>query len=217
MQETTRSRIKAAILLLAVFVPITLASFAYRSATGPGGFSGFGGAVNKGNLIMPPADVMDLDMRDASGQPVMESFEDIIARLPDPDDYNARPWSIVYLNSGACESACRERVHLLRQMHVALNKNQERVTRYYLNIAGEVPQETLQHLQTEFPGLGIAFTDAVAAQQKLAARDVDVTLRDGLIFFVDPVGNVMMYYDDSHPIEDIKADLDRLLAYSSLG
>lgn len=218
MQHATRSRIKAAVLLLAVFLPITLASFAYRSATSGGGFSGFGAAVNNGNLILPPADVSDLDMRDAAGQLLFESFENIVARLDDPDDYATRPWTIVYMNSGACEAECRERVHLLRQMHVGLGKHQERVGRYYLNLSGaDLPPETLDYLQTEFPGQGLAYTEAATVRQNLARHGIDITIENGVIMFVDPVGNVMMYYNDSHTIEQIKSDLDRLLAYSSLG
>src|SRR5690554_4558318 len=218
MQNATRSRIKAAVLLLAVFLPITLASFAYRSATGTGGFSGFGAAVNEGNLILPPADVSDLDMRDARGQLVRERFEDVVARLDDPDDYATRPWTIVYMNSGACQTECRERVHLLRQMHVGLGKHQERVTRYYLSLSGsDVPRETVDYLAAEFPGQGLAYTNAATVQQNLTGHGVDVKVQNGLIMFIDPVGNVMMYYDDGHSIEQIKSDLDRLLAYSSLG
>lgn len=218
MQHATRSRIKAAILLLAVFLPITLASFAYRSATGGGGFAGFGAAVNNGNLILPPADVSDLDLRDARGQVLFERFEDIVARLDDPDDYATRPWTIVYMNSGACETVCRERVHLLRQMHVGLGKHQERVTRYYVNLSGsDLPRETSDYLQAEFPGQGIAFTEAATVQQNLERHGVDITIQNGVIMFVDPVGNVMMHYDDSYTIEQIKSDLDRLLAHSSLG
>jgi len=37
------------------------------------------------------------------------------------------------------------------------------------------------------------------------------------VFFVDPVGNVMMYYEPHHPIQDIKTDLEKLLGLSSLG
>lgn len=217
MQNVTRSRVKAAVLLLAVFLPITLASFAYRSATS-GGFSGFGLAVNNGTLILPPADVSDLDMRDEAGQLVFERFEDIVARLDDPDDYAIRPWTIIYMNGGACDADCRERVHLLRQMHVGLGKHQERVTRYYLSISGtDVPGETVDHLLTEFPGQGLAYTNASTVEQNLQSHGVDISIEDGVIMFVDPVGNVMMYYDNSHTIEQIKSDLDRLLSYSSLG
>lgn len=218
MQETTRSRIKAAILLLAVFLPITLATFAYRSATSGGGFSGFGAAVNKGHLMLPPADVSDLQVRDAGGQLLLENFEDIVARLDDPDDYALQPWTIVYMHQGACESACRERVHLLRQMHVSLGKNAERVTRYYVNLNGtDMPQESLDHLLNEHPGLGIGYTEAATVRNNLLERGHDVNIGSGVIMFVDPVGNVMMHYDDSHSIEDIKSDLVRLLEYSSLG
>ena len=78
MQEMTRSKMKLAFLLLIAFVPITLATFAFRSASEAGFFSG---TVNRGNLINPPADVTDLDMHNVAGQPVFKSFEEMVAEL----------------------------------------------------------------------------------------------------------------------------------------
>ncbi|ALO44725.1 hypothetical protein [Pseudohongiella spirulinae] len=216
MQEMTRSKIKLAFLLLVAFVPITLATFAFRNA-GEGGF--LSGTVNKGFLINPPADITDLDMRTADGSPIFKSFEEIIALLESDDDYEAQPWHIVYVNTQDCEETCRERVHLLRQMHITLNKNTPRVRRYYLHAATEdLTDPTAQHFRAEFPSMGVAFGNAGIIQNNLSAKGLNLQLADdNYIFFVDPVGNVMMYYTSEHSIADIKADLEKLLRHSSLG
>lgn len=216
MKEMTRSKLKLAFLLLVAFVPITMATFAFRAATDSGFFAS---TVNKGNFILPPADIADLDMRDAQGELVFRSFEEILASLENDDDYETQPWLMVYINGGACEEACRERIFYLRQLHIALGKHTQRVRRYYLHASHEpIPQNTADYFREEFPSMGIAFSDASVIQQRLAEKGVDIDLSTGTyVFFVDPVGNVMMYYDKTHRTEDIKSDLDRLLKYSSLG
>ncbi len=217
MKDLTRSKLKLAFLLLIAFVPITMATFAFRAATESGGFGG--GTVNKGNFILPPADITDLGMSDAEGAPMFSSFEEFVATLESEEDYEAQPWLMVYVNAGACDAACEERVFYLRQLHIVLGKNVERVRRYYLHAdTAPIAQQTAEHFREEYPSMGIAYSSAQQLQQNLAAKGVDIDLSaDDYVFFVDPVGNVMMYYDGSHTTEDIKTDLDRLLRHSSLG
>ncbi len=217
MKDLTRSKLKLAFLLLIAFVPITMATFAFRAATENGGFGG--GTVNKGNFILPPADITDLGMADATGAPMFSSFEEFVATLESEEEYDAQPWLMVYVNAGACDAACEERVFYLRQLHIVLGKNVERVRRYYLHAdSAPIAQQTADHFREEYPSMGIAYSSAQQLQQSLAAKGVDIDLStDDYVFFVDPVGNVMMYYDGSHTTEDIKTDLDRLLRHSSLG
>lgn len=216
MQDTTRSKLKLAFLLLIAFVPITMATFAYRTAMENGGF---GGTVNKGNFILPPADITDLAMTDSSGNPLFRSFEEIVAEIENDDDYVAQPWMIVYLTASQCDANCRERIHLLRQMHITLGKNQPRVRRFYLNTTGALlPEETATFFRDEFPSMGIAQGDRDLIIQNLSGKGITLDLQNNsYVFFVDPVGNVMMYYEPHHSIEDIKTDLERLLDLSSLG
>ncbi|MEX0739259.1 MAG: hypothetical protein WD071_07950 [Pseudohongiella sp.] len=217
MKDLTRSKLKLAFLLLIAFVPITMATFAFRAATESGGFGG--GTVNKGNFILPPADITDLGMSDADGAPMFSSFEEFVATLESEEDYDAQPWLMVYVNAGACDEVCEERVFYLRQLHITLGKNVERVRRYYLHAdTAPIAQSTATHFRQEFPSMGIAYSSVALLQENLAAKGVNIDLSaDDYVFFVDPVGNVMMYYDGSHTTDDIKTDLDRLLRHSSLG
>jgi len=66
--------------------------------------------------------------------------------------------------------------------------------------------------------MGIAYGSAQDIESNLAAKNLTLDLgQDDYVFFVDPVGNVMMYFTREHSIEEIKSDLERLLKYSSLG
>lgn len=216
MLDHTKNRLKLAFLLFIAFVPITLATLAYRNAVENGGFVS---TVNKGNLIMPPADITDLAMTDVSGAPLFKSFEEIIADIESDDDYIPQPWMMVYVTATTCDAVCEERVHLLRQMHITLNEDMPRVRRYYLNATGdELPAQTAEYFKQEFPSMGIAQGNKQTILDNLAAKNIVLDLENNsYVFFVDPVGNVMMYYDPHHPIQDIKTDLEKLLGLSSLG
>lgn len=216
MVDHTKNRLKLAFLLFIAFVPITLATLAYRNAVENGGFVS---TVNKGNLIMPPADITDLAMTDVSGAPLFKSFEEIIAEIESDDDYIPQPWMMVYVTATTCDAVCEERVHLLRQMHITLNEDMPRVRRYYLNATGdELPAKTAEFFKQEFPSMGIAQGNKQTILDNLAAKNIVLDLENNsYVFFVDPVGNVMMYYEPQHPIQDIKTDLEKLLGLSSLG
>lgn len=216
MNDTTRSKLKLAFLLLIAFVPITMATFAYRSAIENGSF---GGTVNKGNFILPPADVTDLAMTDADGNAMFRSFEEVIAEIENDDDYVVQPWMMVYVTGSNCDVNCKDRIHLLRQMHITLGKNQPRVRRYYLNATGQqLPDDIATFFREEYPSMGIAQGNRNEIISRLSAKGITLDLENNsYVFFVDPVGNVMMYYEPHHTIEDIKSDLERLLDLSSLG
>lgn len=216
MQDITRSKLKLAALLLIAVVPITMATFAFRAAVESGGLFS---TVNKGNLILPPLDVTALDMRELeTGAMRFLSFEERVAGL-DPDDYSPEPWTLVFVNTRACADDCRERVHYLRQMHVRLNREQHRVRRYYLHVGSAMIAEgDRTFFNDEFPGMGIVVGQRELIQRNLRDGGVDIDLgEDNYIFVVDPVGNVMMYYDSSHSTQDIMSDVQRLLQNSSLG
>lgn len=214
MNESTKSKLKLSALLLIVALPVTLASVSFRSAIN----GGLGGTANNGTLISPPVDITALDMRDSEGALVFRSFEEEVAGVA-VDDYQPRPWLMVYVNGSECEEQCLERLHFLRQLHVALGKDIQRVRRYYLH-ASEAPitEANASHFETEFPSMGIAYSNADALTRNLQEAGVDLSLEtEDYVLFVDPVGNVMMYYTREQTPQEIMSDLEHLLKYSSLG
>lgn len=214
MNESTKSKLKLTALLLVVALPITLASVSFRSAID----GGLGSTANNGTLILPPMDISGLDMRDDKGVVVFRSFEEEVQGV-NPDDYQPRPWLMVYVNGSDCEAACKERLHFLRQLHVALGKDIQRVRRYYLHASEQpIAEATAAHFEAEFPSMGIAYSNAETLTQNLRAAGVELSLdTEDYILFVDPVGNVMMYYTKEQTPQEIMSDLEHLLRYSSLG
>jgi hypothetical protein len=126
---------------------------------------------------------------------------------------------LLYVTANECETSCKERIHYLQQLHIALGKNIQRVRRYYLHASEQpIPTDIAEYFRAEFPSMGIAYSDAEALEQNMQAAGVNLPLSsESYIVLVDPVGNVMMYYTDENTAEDIMIDLETLLKYSSLG
>lgn len=216
MNAETKNKVKLAILMLAAILPITFATVSFRNAMEDGGF---GGDLNKGVLINPPADISALDMSDEEGRPMFRVFEDVIAELASDDDYEIQPWMMVYLSASECNETCLNKLHELRQLHVALGKDITRVRRYFLNATNhELGGENRQKFRDEYPSMGVAHGDYQNIRKNLSLNGATLNLpAEDYILFVDPVGNVMMYYSADKTAQDIMSDLETLLRHSSLG
>tara|TARA_R110001592_G_scaffold82094_5_gene243337 strand:+ start:5296 stop:5946 length:651 start_codon:yes stop_codon:yes gene_type:complete len=216
MSPETKNKLKLTFLLLITALPVSLATMSFKSAIENGDIAA---TSNKGHLIIPPADISALDMRDREGNPAFLTFEEELATLSDSEEYEIKPWLLVFVTAKECEVACMERVHYLQQLHIALGKNIQRVRRYYINASGEAfDTQTATVFRDEYPSMGITYSDAAVLERNLREAGAELTLDDqDYVILIDPVGNVMMYYTDEHSAEDIMTDLETLLKYSSLG
>lgn len=215
MDPVTRTRLKAAALILMVVIPITLATWAFQIAVESGAVFN---TTNNGNLINPPVDITALDMREADGELQFRSFEERIEDV-DADDYVPDPWLMVIVSARPCQAQCLDRVRGLRQLHVTLGGDMPRLRRYFLHAQpSPLPEELRSRLRENFPSMGLSFGDSQRIESGLSEGGVALDLQEDLyVFIVDPVGNVMMYYDSSHGLQEIQDDLERLLEFSSLG
>jgi hypothetical protein len=216
MSPDTKNKLKLTFLLLITALPVTLATMSFQSADENGEVAS---TSNKGTLINPPADISVLGMRDSEGNPAFRSFEDEIATLGDTEEYEIKPWLLVFVTAQQCATACEERLYYLQQLHIALGKNIQRVRRYYINAAAEpLAVETANMFREDFPSMGIVYSDATSLENNLREAGARLSLRDeDYVLLIDPVGNVMMYYSSEQSAEDIMTDLETLLKYSSLG
>ncbi|KAF0844142.1 cytochrome oxidase Cu insertion factor (SCO1/SenC/PrrC family) [Methylovorus glucosotrophus] len=129
-------------------------------------------------------------------------------------------WSMVYV-TGPCRESCEERLHLMRQIHVSMDKNMGRVQRILIS-----SDTHLQAMQERYPDLIILHApssevQAYAQQFQLtgapsATHEAPVT-DNNTIYLVDPLANLMMYFPASLAPGDIRADIARLLNYAWAG
>jgi cytochrome oxidase Cu insertion factor (SCO1/SenC/PrrC family) len=211
------SKLKLSIILLAICVPIALATLVFNMSEGRSSF----GTTSKGVLIQPVLDISELGLTDQNGQAAYQTFEEITASVS-PDDYKPRPWQLFYLGSSNCDAACQERLYFLRQLHIRLGAESKRVQRVYVLGApapAQVDAETTAYLQAEQQDMRVLNVDPAKLQQALA-RALSAgqdPLAEHYILVMDPVGNIMLYFTPANDAEQMLDDIDNLLDNSSLG
>lgn len=190
-KRTLRGRLQLVLLALIFLGPLALAMYLYYGVDDwrpPG-------QTNHGSLV----------------EPVIALPE---APLATPDGGTTAPgvlrdhWTVLYVQPGDCGSNCREEITKLRQIRLALGAEADRVARLYLYGGEPPPADWLAETQ---PDLVSAPLD----------RNPDVAGRlppgGAAIYFVDPLGNLMMRFPTDAEPEDIKDDMKKLLKISRIG
>ncbi len=154
-----------------------------------------------GDLIEPARALsVGSQLQDASGKPIDSAvFKD--------------KWSMVFI-AEICDTACAERLYSMRQLHVALAKDIDRVQRVLITKAADVSA-----LQTQYPDLiiinqpGSAIAE-LTRQFEIADSDVQTSNR---IYLVDPLANLMMSYPATAKAAEIYKDMTQLLKFAWAG
>ena len=161
------------------------------------------GGASHGDLLTPPKPLHPPAIADLHGTP-----------------FNAEQWKtkwhLVMIAEGNCAEECQQRVHLVRQIHVTLNKEIERVQRVLI-VPNAADKTGLAELQQQYPDLIIL----VGAEATALAGEFDLPGQPGntsdRTYVVDPLGNLMMSYPAGFDPKGMQKDLTRLLKYSWVG
>ena len=182
-------------LLAGLFLLPLLLAFCtyYASGWRPAGHS------NHGELIQPARSLPQVSLPAPPEWP----------RAPEPLFHGK--WSLLYVGSGECDSACRQALYVMRQTRLSLNNDAARVVRVFL-VSGDCC--ALQGLKAEHTGLLLADASGPAGAPLLAAIPQD---RQYTLFIVDPLGNLMMRYDARGDPKGLLQDLKKLLSLSHIG
>ncbi|MDD2932718.1 MAG: hypothetical protein HOP26_00840 [Methylotenera sp.] len=122
-------------------------------------------------------------------------------------------WSMVYVTA-ACEDACKNKLHTMRQLHVSLYKEIPRMQRVLITTSSNVAElkQTypdmliLNQPTVEISTLGNQFN--IKNEQAISANR---------IYLVDPLGHLMMSYTPTTDPALIRKDITRLMKYSWAG
>lgn len=122
-------------------------------------------------------------------------------------------WTMLTISAQGCPADCMKRLGVMRQVHVALNKEIGRVQRVLLLPSG-APDGVIRTLRESYPDLHVL----IGSGTEELSRQFDVSgAGDGGIFLVDPLGNWMMSYPPQFDAKGLLSDLQRLLKYSWVG
>ena len=158
------------------------------------------GRTNKGTLISPPVQLSSLALTDVNGQ----LFTD--RQLHDE-------WGLLILVGKDCDTACHQVLNMTERVHLALNKNSDRVHRYAL----VTPAAAEKNLDIA-PGFDhMTLLEMNAHNVDTALHKSGVAMDKTRMLIVDPLGNVMMSYKKGQDGKDVVKDFQRLLRASSIG
>lgn len=122
-------------------------------------------------------------------------------------------WSMVYVASG-CETACKDKLHIMRQLHVSLYKEIPRMQRVLITTSPEVAE-----LKQHYPDMLILNQPAAeitTLSNQFNIND-ELSTNSDRIYLVDPLGHLMMSYKPTTAPALIRKDITRLMKYSWAG
>lgn len=182
-------------LLLAVFftVPLLVVVAMYKFDWRPTGKS-------HGQLIHPPVSIAHATHWVNDSQQVMPAFwQD--------------KWNMVFITR-ECDAACMQRLYDLRQIYVSLYKDMIRVQRVLIT-----QQADTREIRARYPDLLVINGQSAQISElgALLSGGGQNTLEAQRVYFIDPLGNVMMQYGPEMEAKWIRKDLIKLLKASWAG
>ena len=200
VSDVRRGRRRLVALAALFFVPLAIAFWMYYA---PGGWRPAGDA-SKGDLIDPARPIAAIALPTMDGGTTDAQF------------LSGR-WTMLYVGDGLCDDRCRKALYLMRQSHIALNKDMDRVQRVFL-VTGRCCDRGF--LAQEHPDLLVARVEDAASAALLEpfpAYDGVSGAAAGRIYLVDPLGNLLMSYAPAAPDKALLTDVKKLLRLSHIG
>ncbi len=131
-----------------------------------------------------------------------ELLREPVALPPQWRSADTRPWQLVYATMGPCEQQCVQHLGRLRQVHLALGREGNRVQRAAWHVGS---------LQLRDPELTSHALDDEVGRGIAAALDAE-GLRSGRVYVTDPRGLVILSYPPDVEQKELLRDLARLLS-----
>ncbi|NCF18345.1 MAG: hypothetical protein GWP63_08890 [Haliea sp.] len=200
MDQTHKNRM---VLLSIIGIPVTMILAAtwlwYYVVQGDLDLVGSLGTANRGDLVQPPRQIDEAELKEQTGFPF--SLSDL-------------------------EQACEHSLYVTRQIHVAMGKEFKRLRRLYISDV-EVAETSLgvstlsdnrpapasfsRLLENEHRGMKQVTASTAELEQLFPELGEDRTTW----YLVDPAGWIMMSYNTEVPYKDVIGDLKFLLKNSS--
>lgn len=156
--------------------------------------------TNRGEIFKPVIAIETLGLRDETGTVI-------------PKEKLTYKWRIYSFVGSHCDEDCNKRLYDVKQIRTRLGKNAHRLLQVIVHFD---PADTslTELIKTEYPDALNLYGDE---DEIAAAIKNDAQLRDNEIYFMDPMGNIMMRFTKDQPVGDINFDLRKLLKASQIG
>jgi len=128
-------------------------------------------------------------------------------------------WTLFYIDSAGCNKSCLNNLYTVRQSRLGMGGEKGRVQRVML-LVDDGNDEQLNIIKEEHKGMKI-----IRLEKDVMAEVLKNFEFEGLappdkaqrIYFIDPLGNLMMRYKSDISPRGVVKDLERLLKYSRIG
>ena len=187
-KKTTWARVQMLLIASVFFGPLAIATWMYYS----GGLQP-AGRTNHGALLEPIVNI---------AQEMPES---------EVSKQGAGYWVLLYSDSEECTAPCKEALYTIRQSRKMLGKEMDRLKRVFLH--GESSPDTV-FLAAEHAGLITLRDNELSA---FLNNRKPAMLAAGGYFLMDPLGNLVMYFEPEIDPSDMVEDIKRLLKFSRIG
>jgi hypothetical protein len=121
-----------------------------------------------------------------------------------------KKWVFLTVQTANCDARCQNKLYLMRQIRTAQGENMDRIERAWVILGEGQPDPQLLKAH---PGLHLTRVSNLASLGQLPLGSDP----GACIFVIDPLGNLVMRYDDRSKPKDILKDVGRLLRFSGIG
>jgi cytochrome oxidase Cu insertion factor (SCO1/SenC/PrrC family) len=182
-------------IMMAIFfiVPIVVVVAMIKYDWRPGGKS-------QGELVQPPRLIQtNSSLVDIAGTQQSKFWGD--------------KWNMVFV-AKECDTVCESKLHDMRQIHVSTYKDIIRVQRVLITHQSDVTKLVEMYPDMMILNRSAESIDGLAQQFNIQNENALLANR---VYFVDPLGHIMMSYPVTTPATSIRKDLVRLLKFSWAG
>ena len=165
-----------------------------------------GTTTNWGNLITPVRPVADF------------STTTIDKKKFDRAMLNGK-WTLFYIDSAGCNESCFNNLYTIRQSRLGMGGEKNRVQRVML-LVDDGNNSQLDKIINEHEGMHIIRLDKKTMTEVVKGFEFEGLVsaeKAKRIYFIDPLGNLMMHYESDISPRGVVKDLERLLKYSRIG
>lgn len=203
------------VIFLLFLIPLTLALILYLEKITLGK-----NTTNHGKLIVPPFSITKFDLYNSKGQLLKNQIAKKTIQQAVPNNRRTDgKWLMLFLYSNPCEQECQQGLYKMRQIRLATGKNRDRVARAILTYRGKsLDRKLTRLLSTEYKG-----TRHLIVSKNQFERIVNDNAhvpnanKQGTLYLVDPLGNIMMLYKPNAKAKGIFKDIQKLLKVSQIG
>lgn len=164
------------------------------------------GSVAHGSLVSPIRPLPPVALQRLGGGPL--TLEDLRGQ-----------WTLLYIGPSNCGDVCQTNLYNMRQARLALGEDTHRVQRLMV-LTDTGHTSDLARVLSEHEGLMVASADGGALKkflQHFHVTDGDSPGRAQRIYTLDPLGNLVLFYEPDADPKGMLKDLERLLKASQVG